>query len=102
MYARQAITTRYLGPTNNRGARVKATADAGSVTLDWDHALDMLPNHAAAAKALAAKFSWTGEYHAGGLAQSSKDAYVFVCVGGYDTLAFAPKETHDRLLASKE
>jgi hypothetical protein len=33
---RQAIVTRYLGATDYRGARVKATAYAGSVTLPWD------------------------------------------------------------------
>jgi ribosome-binding protein aMBF1 (putative translation factor) len=30
---RQAIKTKYLGPSNVRGARVKASSDAGSVTL---------------------------------------------------------------------
>jgi hypothetical protein len=29
---RQAITTKYIGPTNNHGARIKAQASAGSVT----------------------------------------------------------------------
>lgn len=41
----QAITTRFLGPTNFRGSRVKATADAGSVTLSWDYALGIDQNH---------------------------------------------------------
>jgi hypothetical protein len=36
----QAITTKYIGPSNVRGSRVKATAAAGSVTLSWDHALN--------------------------------------------------------------
>ena len=51
----QAIVTKYLGPTNNRCARVKATAQAGSVTISWDCALDVDANHDAAAIALAVK-----------------------------------------------
>lgn len=47
------ILTRYLGPTNTRGSRVKATTGSGvSVTLDWDHELDADENHARAAVAL--------------------------------------------------
>ena len=48
-----AIVTKFLGPTNNRGSRVKAIIPSGrSVTLHWDHALDSSENHLrAAAKA---------------------------------------------------
>ena len=48
-----AIVTKFLGPTNFRGARIKATIPSGkSVTLHWDHALDSSENHLrAAAKA---------------------------------------------------
>jgi hypothetical protein len=63
----QAIITKYLGPGNVRGARVKATAAAGSVTLGWDHRLNSEDNHRAAAKALADKFDWQGELFCGGL-----------------------------------
>lgn len=45
-----AIVTKFLGPTNNRGSRVKATMPSGkSVTIDWDHALDSEGNHNRAA-----------------------------------------------------
>ena len=54
----QAITTKYFGPTNTRGSRVKAQAQAGSVTIHWDYALNSDDNHKAAAKALMAKFEW--------------------------------------------
>jgi hypothetical protein len=54
----QAITTKYLCPTNHRGARVKATAQAGSVTVSWDYALNADGNHTAAAQALAEKMGW--------------------------------------------
>lgn len=54
----QAITTRYIGPTNYKGSRVKAKAQAGSITIEWDDALNSEDNHTAAAKALMAKFGW--------------------------------------------
>jgi len=75
-YGRQAITTKYLGAGNVRGSRVKATADAGSVTLSWDDALDSYANHSAAAIALANKFGWGGVWYGGGL--PSNNGYVFV------------------------
>ena len=53
--SRHAIVTKYLGPTNTRGARVKATCDAGSVTVAWDYALNEEDNHNAAARALILK-----------------------------------------------
>lgn len=55
---RQAIVTKYLGPTNVKGSRVKATAQAGSVTLSWDDAANSAENHAAAAQALVRRFGW--------------------------------------------
>jgi len=55
----QAIVTKYLSPTNFSGSRIKATAQAGSVTLSWDYALDTTGNHRAAAIALADKFKWS-------------------------------------------
>ncbi len=73
---RQAITTKYIGPTDSRGARVKATAQAGSVTLSWDHALDTDDNHLAAAKALQKKYGWTGTLCGGGLPNGSGNVYV--------------------------
>lgn len=54
----QAIITKYLGPTNSRGSRIKATAWVGSVTVSYDHALDSVDNHRAAAMALADKFNF--------------------------------------------
>ena len=54
----QAVKTRYLGPTNHKGSRIKATAYAGSVTISFDYALDLGANHEAAAVALLTKLSW--------------------------------------------
>lgn len=74
---RQAIVTRFLGPTNHRGARVKATADAGTVTVSWDYALGISENHERAAFALADKLGWTGNWVGGGLPGKG---YAFVSV----------------------
>lgn len=60
-YALQAITTKYLAPTNARGARIKATAAAGSVTVPYDHAFSVFENHHAAALAFAHKYGWLGD-----------------------------------------
>lgn len=56
----QAIRTVYFGPSNVRGSRIKATAAAGSLTVDYDHALrsGIEANHRVAAEALIAKFGW--------------------------------------------
>lgn len=75
----QAITTKYLGPTNVRGSRVKAACDAGSITLDWNDALHRDQNHSAAAKALAERYKWNG-FYVGGSISHLGGAYAFVNV----------------------
>jgi hypothetical protein len=46
--------TKFLGPTDHRGSRVKAThlKTKESVTLPWIHELDSADNHARAARVL--------------------------------------------------
>ncbi|MDK4729358.1 hypothetical protein [Rhizobium phaseoli] len=80
--AYQAITTKFFGPTNYRGSRVKATAEAGSITVSWDHALNSEQNHDAAAKALAEKFGWRGAWFSGGT--PTGNCYVWVPSAGED------------------
>ena len=73
---RQAIKTRYIGPTNSRGSRVVAECDAGKVTVSWDYALGVSDNHQAACRALMDKFGWTQPMAGGGY----KDGSMFwVC-----------------------
>lgn len=76
----QAIETKYLPATNNRGSRIKATAWAGSVTVPYDYALDADANHKAAAMALIAKYEWQGTFAQGGNAKGN--GYYFVNVKG--------------------
>lgn len=73
----QAIITKYLGPTNHRGSRIKATAYAGSVTVPFDYSLDTVERHRAAAMALAAKYGWReGAWTYGEMPDGSGFAFV--------------------------
>ena len=76
----QAITTKYIGPSNVKGSRVKALAYSGSITLSWDSSLNTDQNHKVAAYALATKYGWTGRWVGGELPAGSGNAYV--CVDG--------------------
>ncbi len=63
-----AILTKYLGPTNHRGSRVKAYTESGlKITVSWDHALNVEMNHRAAAHALANKMGWHGNWAGGAI-----------------------------------
>jgi hypothetical protein len=73
----QAIMTKYLGPTNVRGARIKASCQAKSIILSWDHSLNDSDNHTAAAKALATKMGWNyGPWYGGGAPDGKHDCFV--------------------------
>ena len=70
-----AIQTRYLGPTNHRGSRIKAYTDSGrSVTIECESAKSSEENHRTAASALMAKMGWTDDLIEGG----THEGYVYV------------------------
>lgn len=73
---RQVIVTKFLGPTNCRGSRVKATCQAGSVTIGWDRSIGVEENHLAAAKALCDKFNWGDPVAGGGMPDGTGNCYV--------------------------
>jgi hypothetical protein len=81
----QAIMTKYIGPTNSRGSRIKAWCSAGSVTIDYPHQLSNEAVYWEAAKTLIVKLGWQehGNWIAGGLPNSS--GYCFVCPVDYAT-----------------
>lgn len=54
----QAITTRWLPPTNTRPSRIKAECEAGSLVISWDYQHGASPNHARAAMELQKKLGW--------------------------------------------
>jgi hypothetical protein len=73
----KAIETRYFGPSNVKGSRIKAfDCDNNSVTIGYPHELSGEDCHRKAAEALCAKMKWTGELVGG----STKKGYVFVFV----------------------
>ena len=63
----KAIAVKYLGPTNSRGARVKASAGGtqGNVTLPFRHEWSMEQNIAAAVDALLLHLGWDKQYALG-------------------------------------
>jgi hypothetical protein len=82
----QAIVTKYIGPSNTKGSRIKASAAAGSITVHYDDALNSENNHAAAAQALAAKLGWPGTWYMGGLPNDC--GYCFVSTNSDDSPVF--------------
>ena len=75
----QAIVTKYFGPSNVRGSRIKATASAGSVTIGYDHSLNIEDVHLKAAQALADKLGWKGKMVQGGMPDGNGYVFVFYC-----------------------
>lgn len=53
----QAIRTRFFGPTNTRGACIKADCDAGSVTIPYPYECNTTDAHRMAAKAMLEKLA---------------------------------------------
>jgi hypothetical protein len=74
---RQVIETKYLAPTNNRGSRIKASCQGGSITVPFDYSLNTNDRHLAAAVALAEKLEWKGELK-GGWLPNGNGVFVFV------------------------
>ena len=79
---RQAIKTKWIGPTNYHGSRIKAKCEAKTIIIQWDHAISVEDNHTAAAKELAEALKWSGFWLGGALPGSG---YAFV-YGGKDAL----------------
>jgi len=72
----QAIETKYYGPTNYRGSRIRVRCQARTIFVSWDHALGVEDNHDAAAKTLAEKLAWCGTWFSGALTDGSGNVYV--------------------------
>lgn len=73
----KAIETRYVGPTNTRGARIIASdSDGNRITIGYPHELNSEDAHRAAAEKLRESMQWKGELVSG----STKRGYVFVFV----------------------
>ncbi len=71
----KAIKTKYLGPTNTKGSRIKATAEGGnSITISYPYELSGEAVYKKAAIALCEKMNWPTDLIGGGI----NNEYVFV------------------------
>lgn len=71
----KAIITKYIGPSNCRGSRIKATdTEHNQITISYDDSLNSDQAHMKAAIALCGKMKWPANLIGGGV----KDGYVFV------------------------
>jgi hypothetical protein len=72
----QAITTKYIGATTFRGSRIKASCEAGSITLPYDYSENDGGHHFAAV-ALIKKLGWKehGTWYRG----DTSTGHVYVC-----------------------
>lgn len=57
-----AIETKFLGPTNTRGARIKAALNGSSKTFAYAHELGSSENHIFAARQLAENFGYPDRF----------------------------------------
>lgn len=55
----QAIKTTYYGPTNTKGARVRAKCGAKTLWINWDYGVGVTENHSNAAKSLSKSLGWS-------------------------------------------
>jgi hypothetical protein len=78
---RQAIETKYLARADHKGSRIAVRAQAGSMIVPWDDALNPEENHARAAVLYARKRGWiTRGIHLHGGANVTGSGYHFVLV----------------------
>lgn len=75
--SRQAIVTKYIGPSNHRGSRVKAFCEAGEFTMPWDCELSPEQNHMKAMVFLCGRLGRDSRNYAMG-SLPANTGYVFV------------------------
>lgn len=75
---RQAITTRYRGPTHSGPAKYLARAWGGSHSTTRDYDLSTDQQHCEAARRLALKLGWAGLWVAGGSPEGTGSVYVLM------------------------
>lgn len=78
----QAIETKFYGPTNSRGARIRAAAQASKKFYDFDYGAD--DPHTFAAQQFAEDMGWSGTWVGGGNADGTGSAYVRLPVAAAD------------------
>lgn len=73
----QAIETKYLSPTNTKGARIKASAQAGSVIVSYSYE-GLEQAHDIALRALVTRLGWWGVWARGGKVDGRGNVYVCI------------------------
>lgn len=92
VYARQTITTKHVPATDTEGSHIVARSTAGRMKVGWDHGLNVVGNHAAAAVALATRLGWT-----------RLDAHIGQLVGGGYVVVFVdPDPNGTRVLVGRK
>lgn len=71
-----AIEVKYIGPTNTKGSRYKASANGNSITVSANYSLNAEENAKNAANMLKAKMGWKGRTAIGG----TEDGWAVVFV----------------------
>lgn len=74
----QTIVTKSFPPTSKTDRKVKASCEAGSVTLPWCYARDNESNHNFAVLCLTKMLDWSVQLVCGALPQNEKHEYVYV------------------------
>jgi len=74
----KAITTKYHGPTNTRGARISATDGDNRISISYDYSGNHDQVHRKAALALCNKLNWDGCDRLVGGGMKTGNAYVFL------------------------
>lgn len=82
-----AIQTRFLGPTNTRGARVVAACEGKRATVSFNYESTEAA-HDEAARNLVSKLGWQGIWYRGGSVDGK--GFVYVC-------AYLLGDTEDKL-----
>jgi len=78
-FMRQAIVTKYHGPTNTKGSRISVTTASGiRHYCPYQYELGSEDNHRRAAQLIAEHMRWSGEWRGG----ATPSGYVFVLNDG--------------------
>ena len=78
MNIRQAIRTRYHGPTDTKGSRISAKCAARTLYVSYDSALNSEENHAAACAALVKAMGWDSEHYGSRIGGGFENDYFWV------------------------
>lgn len=84
----QAIVTRIQPATGMRGTRVKAICSSHVARVAYDHKLDALGNHQNAAREVARRMKWHGEWTTGEMPNGDMVHTMFMRNAGRDSDRF--------------